>query len=169
MKTQLENVRNVTISTKVSAAEKIALQQISNTNHITLSELIYALLISYKEYYPVIGKKSPVEEKLTKELAYTSRKLTELNIELENANCQINSQRRQISRQQSEIRNLEKKNYFLKEELQELKYENQEIRVNINELTNKSSYQKQKLANRTIGSLVLNVIGILTIPMMLKK
>ena len=89
MTTELENVRNVTISTKVSAAEKIELQQIANDNNITRSELIYDLLSAYKNHYAYIGRTSPKEDKLLSELKNANRKVNKLSIELENAEVRI--------------------------------------------------------------------------------
>lgn len=131
MTTELENVRNVTISTKVSAAEKIELQQIANDNNITRSELIYDLLSAYKNCYAYIGKTSPKEDKLSAELKNATREVNKLSIELENAQVRIEMERKEINKQQEEIHKLTNRNMDLKREVAKLKSERENLQQQI--------------------------------------
>jgi len=65
-----ENVkyRNMTISLKVAADEKIMLRRLAEKHSVTLSEFMYNLVMCFKNQYDYIGILTPREEKLAENL-----------------------------------------------------------------------------------------------------
>jgi chromosome segregation ATPase len=169
MKTPLEDVRNVTISTKVSAAEKIELQQIANDKKITRSELIYDLLNGYKNHYDYIGRISPKEEKLSTELKKATREVNKLSIELENAEVRLGIEQKEIIKLRDELHRLRNRNIDLNDEIAILKSENDDLQQQItNQEEILDSHNKNK-GDITIGSITLGAISGLLLTAIFKK
>ena len=169
MKTKLEDVRNVTISTKVSASEKTELQQIANNKNITRSELIYELLMGFKNHYDYIGRISPKEEKLSAELDKANRSLNKMSIELENAVFRIGMERKEIKRQSDEKIKLQKLNMKLKVEISKLKSENEYLHQQLTKHEKVLAEQDGNELNISFGTIVLGIISILAWPALVKK
>jgi hypothetical protein len=63
-----EKYRNMTISLKVAAEEKIMLRRLAEKYNVTLSEFMYNLVMCFKNQYDYIGMLNPREEKLAENL-----------------------------------------------------------------------------------------------------
>ena len=63
-----EKYRNMTISLKVAAEEKIMLRRLAEKYKVTLSEFLYNLVMCFKNQYDYIGMLSTKEEKLAENL-----------------------------------------------------------------------------------------------------
>jgi hypothetical protein len=76
----MENVkhRNMTISLKVAADEKIMLRRLAEKYSVTLSEFMYNLVMCFKNQYDYIGMLTPREEKLAKNLRKEKNKNSKL-------------------------------------------------------------------------------------------
>lgn len=169
MKTQLENVRNVTISTKVSSAEKIELQQIANDKNITRSELIYDLLKAYKNHYDYIGRTTPKEEKLSAELKKAIREVNKLSIELENAEVRLAIERKEINKLEGEIQRLRKRNINLKDEITTLKSENDDLHQQITPEGEVLAEHNVNQDKNSVTAIVLGITSLLAVPFLLRK
>lgn len=169
MKIPLEDVRNVTISTKVSAAEKIELQQIATDKNMTRSELMYDLLSGFKNHYDYIGRSSPKEEKLSTELKKATREANKLSIELENVKVRLGMEIKEVKKQWDEIHRLQKRNIDLKGEITALQFENDDLQQQItNQEKILDSHNKNK-GNLSIGSIAFGVLSLLVLPEIFKK
>tara|TARA_Y200000002_G_C22595975_1_gene627350 strand:- start:618 stop:1019 length:402 start_codon:yes stop_codon:yes gene_type:complete len=51
-----EKYRNVTISLKVAAEEKIIIKRLTENNNVTLSEFLYNVVMCFKGLYALIGR-----------------------------------------------------------------------------------------------------------------
>ena len=72
---QKEKYRNMTISLKVAAEEKIMLKRLAEKYKVSLSEFMYNLVMCFKNQYDYIGMLSPKEEKLAENLRLEKRKM----------------------------------------------------------------------------------------------
>ena len=68
-----EKYRNMTISLKVAAEEKIMLRRLAEKHSVTLSEFMYNLVMCFKNQYDYIGMLNPREEKLASSIAIRIR------------------------------------------------------------------------------------------------
>ena len=86
-----ENVkyRNMTISLKVAADEKIMLRRLAEKHSVTLSEFMYNLVMCFKNQYDYIGMLSPGEEKLAENLRIEKKQNSKLTAEIENADFRV--------------------------------------------------------------------------------
>ena len=84
-----EKYRNMTISLKVAAEEKIMLRRLAEKYKVTLSEFIYNLVMCFKNQYDYIGMLSPKEEKLAENLRLEKKKNAKLGVQIENADFRI--------------------------------------------------------------------------------
>ena len=86
-----ENVkyRNMTISLKVAAEEKIMLRRLAEKYNVTLSEFMYNLVMCFKNQYDYIGMLSPGEEKLAENLRIEKKQNSKLTAEIENADFRV--------------------------------------------------------------------------------
>ena len=86
-----ENVkyRNMTISLKVAADEKIMLKGLAEKYSITLSEFMYNLVMCFKNQYDYIGILTPREEKLAENLRKVKKQNSKLTAEIENADFRV--------------------------------------------------------------------------------
>lgn len=86
---QKEKYRNMTISLKVAAEEKIMLRRLAEKYKVSLSEFMYNLVMCFKNQYDYIGMLSPKEEKLAENLRLEKKKNTKLEIRIENAEFRV--------------------------------------------------------------------------------
>ena len=86
-----ENVkyRNMTISLKVAAEEKIMLRRLAEKYKVSLSEFMYNLVMCFKNQYDYIGILTPREEKLAENLRKEKKINNKLIAEIENADFRV--------------------------------------------------------------------------------
>ena len=84
-----EKYRNMTISLKVAAEEKIMLRRLAEKYKVTLSEFMYNLVMCFKNQYDYIGMLSPKEEKLAENLRLEKKKNAKLEVQIENADVRV--------------------------------------------------------------------------------
>lgn len=84
-----EKYRNMTISLKVAAEEKIMLRRLAEKYKVTLSEFMYNLVMCFKNQYDYIGMLSPKEEKLAENLRLEKKKNAKLGFQIENADYRV--------------------------------------------------------------------------------
>ena len=84
-----EKYRNMTISLKVAAEEKIMLRRLAEKHKVTLSEFMYNLVMCFKNQYDYIGMLSPKEEKLAENLRLEKKKNAKLEVQIENADYRV--------------------------------------------------------------------------------
>ena len=84
-----ENYRNMTISLKVAAEEKIMLKRLAEKYNVTLSEFLYNIVMCFKGLYAFIGRLTPREEKLAENLRLEKKKNAKLSVKIENAEFRV--------------------------------------------------------------------------------
>mgnify|MGYP001252350968 CR=1 FL=1 len=84
-----EKYRNMTISLKVAAEEKIMLRRLAEKYKVSLSEFMYNLVMCFKNQYDYIGMLSPKEEKLAENLRLEKKKNDKLSVQIENADFRV--------------------------------------------------------------------------------
>ena len=84
-----EKYRNMTISLKVAAEEKIMLKRLAEKYKVSLSEFMYNLVMCFKNQYDYIGMLSPKEEKLAENLRLEKKKNAKLSVQIENADFRV--------------------------------------------------------------------------------
>lgn len=84
-----EKYRNMTISLKVAAEEKIMLKRLAEKYNVTLSEFLYNIVMCFKGLYAFIGRLTPREEKLAENLRLEKKKTAKLEIRTENAEFRV--------------------------------------------------------------------------------
>ena len=155
-----EKYRNMTISLKVAAEEKIMLRRLAEKYKVSLSEFMYNLVMCFKNQYDYIGMLSPREEKLAENLRKEKNKNSKLTAEIENADFRV---KMEMDRAAKAINAKDEFAYQLKEQkavnadqLEELK-RTDEIICKLQENNNKlkrSSVDTQ-LKNIAVGALGL--------------
>ena len=108
-----EKYRNMTISLKVAAEEKIMLRRLAETNSVTLSEFMYNLVMCFKNQYDYIGMLNPREEKLAENLRLEKKKNAKLSVETENAEFRV---KMEMERSDKVIREKDEITFLLKEQ-----------------------------------------------------
>ena len=84
-----EKYRNMTISLKVAAEEKIMLRRLAEKYNVTLSEFLYNIVMCFKGLYAFIGRLTPREEKLAENLRLEKKKNAKLSVQIENAEFRV--------------------------------------------------------------------------------
>tara|TARA_B110000046_G_scaffold111387_1_gene118603 strand:+ start:1055 stop:1555 length:501 start_codon:yes stop_codon:yes gene_type:complete len=108
-----EKYRNMTISLKVAAEEKIMLRRLAEKYSVTLSEFMYNLVMCFKNQYDYIGMLNPREEKLAENLRLEKKKNVKLSVETENAEFRV---KMEIERSDKVIREKDEITFLLKEQ-----------------------------------------------------
>jgi hypothetical protein len=157
-----EKYRNMTISLKVAAEEKIMLRRLAEKHKVTLSEFMYNLVMCFKNQYDYIGMLSPKEEKLAENLRLEKKKNAKLGVLIENADYRVEMEMNHRIQIQNENHEL---TYQLKEEkainadqAEELKRQkeiNQALAAENNKL--RSQKRDQQLKHAMAGA-----VGLLT-------
>ena len=159
---QKEKYRNMTISLKVAAEEKIMLRRLAEKYKVSLSEFMYNLVMCFKNQYDYIGILSPKEEKLAENLRLEKKKNANLSVQIENAEFRVEMEMNHRIQIQNENHGL---TYQLKEQkainadqAEELERQKEISQALVKE-NNKLRAQKrnQQLKHATAG-----VVGILT-------
>jgi hypothetical protein len=164
--------RNVTISTKVSALEKIELQQLANGLNISRAELFYSLVHNYKYHYNYIGRQSPMEEKLADELEEEKKQNRKLTISLENAEHRVQIERELNKKLERSIFDLNrtldqfKENMKTKDRIfEELMLTNQKQEEKLDKMDKKND---RVLYYSSLGAGILTGLSIIFLPFILK-
>ena len=108
-----EKYRNMTISLKVAAEEKIMLRRLAEKYNVTLSEFMYNLVMCFKNQYDYIGMLNPREEKLAENLRLEKKKNVKLSVETENAEFRV---KMEMERSDKVIREKDEITFLLKEQ-----------------------------------------------------
>ena len=108
-----EKYRNMTISLKVAAEEKIMLRRLAEKYSVTLSEFMYNLVMCFKNQYDYIGMLNPREEKLAENLRLEKKKNAKLSVETENAEFRV---KMEMERSDKVIRKKDEITFLLKEQ-----------------------------------------------------
>ena len=156
-----EKYRNMTISLKVAAEEKIMLKRLAEKYNVTLSEFLYNIVMCFKGLYAFIGRLTPREEKLAENLRLEKKKTAKLEIRTENAEFRVKMEMNHRIQIQNENHEL---TYQLKEEkainvdqAQKLKRQkeiNQALEVEIKKLrTQKKDQQLKHVMAGAVGIL----------------
>ena len=108
-----EKYRNMTISLKVAAEEKIMLRRLAEKHSVTLSEFMYNLVMCFKNQYDYIGMLNPREEKLAENLRLEKKKNAKLSVETENAEFRV---KMEMEKSDKVIREKDETTFLLKEQ-----------------------------------------------------
>ena len=108
-----EKYRNMTISLKVAAEEKIMLRRLAEKHSVTLSEFMYNLVMCFKNQYDYIGMLNPREEKLAENLRLEKKKNAKLSVETENAEFRV---KMEMEKSDKVIREKDEITFLLKEQ-----------------------------------------------------
>ena len=136
-----EKYRNMTISLKVAAEEKIMLRRLAEKYKVTLSEFMYNLVMCFKNQYDYIGMLSPKEEKLAENLRLEKKKNAKLEVQIENADVRVEMEmnhRIQVQNENHELTyQLKEQKAINAEQAEELKRQieiNQALKVEVEKL-----------------------------------
>ena len=148
-----EKYRNMTISLKVAAEEKIMLRRLAEKYKVSLSEFMYNLVMCFKNQYDYIGMLSPNEEKLAENLRLEKKKNAKLSVQIENADFRVEMEmnhRIQIQNENHELTYQLKEQKAINadqaEELKRQKEINQALVAENNKLRNQKRDQQLKHA-----------------------
>ena len=108
-----EKYRNMTISLKVAAEEKIILKRLAEKYNVTLSEFLYNIVMCFKGLYAFIGRLTPREEKMAENLRKEKKKNDKLSLQSENAEFRV---RMEMDRADKAIREKDELTFLLKEQ-----------------------------------------------------
>ena len=157
-----EKYRNMTISLKVAAEEKIMLRRLAEKYNVTLSEFLYNIVMCFKGLYAFIGRLTPREEKLAENFRLEKKKNAKLEIQNENEEFRVEMEinhRIQIQNRYHENTYQPKEEKVINtdqaEELERQKEINQALATENNKL--RTQKRDQQLKHATAG-----VVGILT-------
>ena len=146
-----EKYRNMTISLKVAAEEKIMLRRLAEKYKVSLSEFMYNLVMCFKNQYDYIGMLSPKEKKLAENLRL-EKKNDKLEVQIENAEFRVEMEmnhRIQIQNKNHELTyQLKEQKVINAEQAEELKRQKeikQALKVEVQKLRKLSLDNKLKL------------------------
>lgn len=152
-----EKYRNMTISLKVAAEEKIMLRRLAEKYKVSLSEFMYNLVMCFKNQYDYIGMLSPKEEKLAENLRLEKKKNAKLSVQIENAEFRVEMEmnhRIQIQNKNHELTYQLKEQKAINagqaEELKRQKEINQVLKLEVEELRKLSLDNKLKMFGTSI-------------------
>ena len=146
-----EKYRNMTISLKVAAEEKIMLKRLAEKYNVTLSEFLYNIVMCFKGLYAFIGRLTPREEKLAENIRLEKKKNAKLSVQIENAEFRVDMEmnhRIQIQNKNHELTYQLKEQKAINadqaEELKRQKEINQELVAEMKKLRNQKRDQQLK-------------------------
>lgn len=155
-----EKYRNMTISLKVAAEEKIMLRRLAEKYNVTLSEFLYNIVMCFKDLYAFIGRLTPREEKMAENLRKEKKKNDKLSVQSENAEFRV---RMEMDRADKAIREKDELTFLLKEQkainadqLEELKRAN-DIICKLQEKNNKL---KRSSIDTQLKSIAAGALGL---------
>ena len=157
-----EKYRNMTISLKVAAEEKIILKRLAEKNNVTLSEFLYNIVMCFKGLYAFIGRLTPREEKMGENLRKEKKKNAKLSVQSENAEFRV---RMEMDRADKAIREKDELTFLLKEQkainadqLEELKRANDII----SKFQEKNNKLKRSSRDTQLKNIVASAVGLFT-------
>ena len=150
--------RNVTLSTRVSAAQKAEYVKLAGKFNISLSEWVLTLIEHHKNGYGTIGDPTPKEVKLDREIQLKNKQIQKLKAQRDTtdeyaASMQKRSNQAVIDRDDS--------NYALKEALVEV--EKYKKRLKIAESLIGIEKPKESNSNYLINPIPVCIAGILAV------
>lgn len=155
-----ETFRNMTISLKVAAEEKIILKRLAEKHGVSLSELLYNLVMYFRDQYEYIGRITPREEKLAENLRVEKRKNERLKVKLENADYRV---RMEQDRALEAIKEKDELTYMLKEQKVRAEEQAEEIeylRQQIEQLKGKNQELKRAKINNQATQITAGGLGV---------
>ena len=155
-----EKYRNMTISLKVAAEEKIILKRLAEKYNVTLSEFLYNIVMCFKGLYAFIGRLTPREEKMAENLRKEKKKNDKLSVQSENAEFRV---RMEMDRADKAIREKDELTFLLKEQkainadqLEELERANDII----SKLQEKNNKLKRSSRDTQLKNLAASTVGL---------
>jgi hypothetical protein len=155
-----EKYRNMTISLKVAAEEKIILKRLAEKYNVTLSEFLYNIVMCFKGLYAFIGRLTPREEKMAENLRKEKKKNDKLSVQSENAEFRV---RMEMERADKAIREKDELTFLLKEQkainadqLEELERANDII----SKLQEKNNKLKRSSRDTQLKNLAASTVGL---------
>ena len=155
-----EAFRNMTISLKVTPEEKIILKRLAEKHDVSLSELLYNLVICFKGQYEYIGKLMPREEKLAENLRLETKKNEKLKVQLENADYRVQMEQ---ERALEAIKEKDELTYVLKEQkvkTEEQAEEIEDLKLQIEQLKGKNQELKRAKINNHATQITAGGLGV---------
>ena len=157
-----EKYRNMTISLKVAAEEKIMLRRLAEKYNVTLSEFLYNIVMCFKGLYAFIGRLTPREEKMAENLRKEKKKNDKLSVQSENAEFRV---RIEMDRADKAIREKDELIFLLKEQkainadqLEELKRANDII----SKFQEKNNKLKRSSRDNQLKNIAASAVGLFT-------
>lgn len=160
METEVTKFRNLTLSLKVAPDEKIMLRRMAEKYNVSLSELMYNLVMCFKDQYEYIGRVTPKEEKLAENLRLEIKKNDKLKVHLENADYRVKMEQQ---RALDAIKAKDDITYKLKEQKainSEQSEEIERLKEQIETLKQKSQALKKDKSNQQIKNMAAGGIGV---------
>lgn len=154
-----ETFRNMTISLKVTPEEKIELKRLAEKHSVSLSELLYNLVMCFKGQYEYIGKLMPREEKLAENIRLETKKNEKLKVQLENADYRV---RMEQERALEAIKEKDELSYMLKEQkvkAEEQAEEIEDLKLQIEQLKDKNQELKRAKFNNQATQITAGGLG----------
>jgi hypothetical protein len=157
-----EKYRNMTISLKVAAEEKIMLKRLAEKYKVSLSEFMYNLVMCFKNQYDYIGMLSPKEEKLAENLRLEKKKNAKFNVQIENADYRVEMEMNHRVQIQNENHEL---TYQIKEQkvINAGQAEELKRQIEINQaLATENKKLRKKQRDQHLKNAMAGAVGILT-------
>ena len=157
-----EKYRNMTISIKVAAEEKIMLRRLAEKYKVSLSEFMYNLVMCFKNQYDYIGMLSPKEEKLAENLRLEKKKNAKLYVQIENADFRVKMEMNHRVQIQNENHEL---TYQIKEQkvINAGQAEELKRQIEINQaLATENKKLRKKQRDQHLKNAMAGAVGILT-------
>ena len=148
-----EKYRNMTISLKVAAEEKIILKRLAEKNNVTLSEFLYNIVMCFKGLYAFIGRLTPREEKMAENIRKEKNKNAKLSVQSENAEFRV---RMEMERADKAIHEKDELIYQLKEQ-KAINADQIEELIRLNDLNKKLQENNNKLKNSSRDTKLRNI------------
>lgn len=148
-----EKYRNMTISLKVAAEEKIMLKRLADKYNVTLSEFLYNIVMCFKGLYAFIGRLTPREEKLAENLRLEKKKNDKMEIRTENAEFRVEMEMNNRIQIQNENHEL---TYQLKEQ-KAINADQMEELKRVNDLNKKLQEENNKLKRNSRDNQLRNI------------
>ena len=160
METEVTKFRNLTLSLKVAPDEKIMLRRMAEKYNVSLSELLYNLVMCFKDQYEYIGRITPKEEKLAENLRLEIKKNDKLKVHLENADYRVKMEQ---ERALDAIKAKDDLTYQLKEQKainSEQSEKIERLKEDIETLKQKNQALKKDKSNQQIKNMAAGGIGV---------
>lgn len=148
-----EKYRNMTISLKVAAEEKIMLKRLAEKYNVTLSEFLYNIVMCFNGLYAFIGRLTPREEKLAENLRLEKKKNAKMEIRTENAEFRVEME---MNRADKAIHEKDELTFLLKEQ-KAINADQMEELKRVNDLNKKLQEENNKLKRNSRDNQLRNI------------